>query len=138
MLLEVEELRYHKCKIQESYRQVVTPIHLLANILHPKYMGRGLSSKQQEQAKIVFLNKILLFYHNSTNSKPKQNHFKLRYSLVQMLYNLQCGGELSNLYNIQNISSFVTNILILCIIYITKLHLLSACMSAYLSGARIR
>ena len=55
MLLEVEELSYHKCKIKERYRQAVTPIHLLANILHPKYMGQGLTSKQQEEARNVLI-----------------------------------------------------------------------------------
>ena len=31
------------------------PIHLLANILHPKYMGQGLASEQQEKARNVLI-----------------------------------------------------------------------------------
>ena len=50
-LLEIEELDCHKYKIQVRYKQAVTPIHLLANMLHPKYMGQRLTCEQQEVAR---------------------------------------------------------------------------------------
>ena len=54
-LLEIEELDCHKYKIQERYKQAVTPIHLLANMLHPKYMGQRLTCEQQEVARNILI-----------------------------------------------------------------------------------
>ena len=53
-LLEVEELSSYKGKITERYKQAITPI-LLANILHPKYMGQRLSYEQQEEARSILI-----------------------------------------------------------------------------------
>ena len=77
MLLEVEELRYYKCKIQERNRQAATCIHLLANILHPKYMGQGLTSEQQERARNVLIEQnpslLLQLYHFQDKAEPFQS-----------------------------------------------------------------
>ena len=54
-LLEVEELSSYKGKITKRYKQAITPIHLLANILHPKYMGQRLSYEQQEEARSILI-----------------------------------------------------------------------------------
>ena len=66
-----------KCKIKERYNQAVTPIHLLANILHPKLpVDQGLASEQQEKARNVLIEQspslLPQLYQFQAKEKPFQ------------------------------------------------------------------
>ena len=54
-LLELVQLSNHHTKIQQRFHQAITPIHYLANILHPKYMGQRLTCEQQEEARSILV-----------------------------------------------------------------------------------
>ena len=71
-LLEIEELDGHKYKIQVRYKQAVTPIHLIANMLHPKYMRQRLTCEQQEVARYILIEKKTLLL-TATVSIPSQS-----------------------------------------------------------------
>ena len=61
-LLQLDELKCHQSKIQQRFKQAITPTHLLANMINPKYMGQRLSCEQQEEARglLILLNASLL------------------------------------------------------------------------------
>ena len=50
-----EELQPYKGKVDKQRNQVLTPHHYLANLLHPHYRGKHLSSEQVQAAdEVVF------------------------------------------------------------------------------------
>ncbi|KAJ9577503.1 hypothetical protein L9F63_005876 [Diploptera punctata] len=53
-LRECAGLQMHKDSIQRRMSEAVLPIHYLANVMNPKYVGRRLSSDQENQAESWF------------------------------------------------------------------------------------
>lgn len=47
-----------KKKVANRFQDCITPIHLLANILHPRYLGAELNQKQEEEAEIFLRSKF--------------------------------------------------------------------------------
>ena len=54
-LLELVQLSNHHTNIQQRFHQAITPIHYLANILYPKYMGQRLTCEQQQEARSILV-----------------------------------------------------------------------------------
>ena len=49
-LIECADLEMHKDSIQRRMNEAVLPIHYLANVMNPKYVGQRLSPDQENQA----------------------------------------------------------------------------------------
>ena len=83
-LLQLDELKCHQSKIQQRFKQAITPTHFLANMINPKYMGQKLSCEQQEEARglLILQNPSLL--PQLYQFQAKSASFPPLYSNVQM------------------------------------------------------
>lgn len=112
-ILKSEELGiYNKC-LQKRFDECITPAHILSYMLHPKYMGKGLTSDQEELARkwVNYIDKnfLPLIVKFSIKASPFPDTY-FSDAIINNLSPAEWWESLKRYRDLENISNFVCHL----------------------------
>ena len=83
-----DQPRHVIAKVEIREKQAITPIHLLANIIDPRFFGSNLTAEEEELAMQYCRKELIEYLPNILNMKNKQKPFKLYLFDDQVIKNI--------------------------------------------------